>query len=159
LTAKGFGRAGSPIAAACVFAVAGLAGVTEAYAFQLVTKDEAALPDAAVAAIETRGSPTRRPVIIVVKPPPQAGMMHSPLDLRIEFHAFGGAAIDPSTVVMTYLKNPAVDITQRITPYITANGVEISQVEVPPGKHQFWIELKDGDGRIGGSAFSFQVVP
>jgi hypothetical protein len=30
--------------------------------------------------------------------------------------------------------------------------------EVPPGKHQFWIELKDKDGRIGGGEFSFQIT-
>ena len=36
--------------------------------------------------------------------------------------------------------------------------VQIAQAEVPPGKHQFWIELKDNDGRIGGTEFTFQVV-
>ncbi len=31
------------------------------------------------------------------------------------------------------------------------------EAQVPPGKHQFWIELKDNLGRVGGGPFSFQV--
>jgi hypothetical protein len=30
--------------------------------------------------------------------------------------------------------------------------------EDPPDKHQFWIELKDKDGRIGGGELSFQIT-
>ena len=52
----------------------------------------------------------------------------------------------------------STDITQRIMPFISADGINISQAEVPPGKHQFWVELKDSDGRVGGSEFTFQVV-
>jgi hypothetical protein len=61
-------------------------------------------------------------------------------------------------VVVTYLKEPAIDITQRIMPFITAQGIDVSQADVPPGKHQFWVELKDKDGRIGGAEFSFQIA-
>jgi hypothetical protein len=80
------------------------------------------------------------------------------LDLKLQFHAFGGAAIDPNSVVVTYLKEPAIDMTQRITPFISAEGIDISQADVPPGKHQFWIELKDKDGRVGSAEFGFQVA-
>ena len=66
--------------------------------------------------------------------------------------------INPDTVVVTYLKQPAIDITQRIKPFITKDGISIPQADVPPGKHQFWIELKDKDGRIGGAEFSFQIA-
>jgi hypothetical protein len=145
------------------FCLAGLlvgyvAAARPADAFQLVTAQEAALPSGPLPALELRGSPTRRPNVTVVSPPPAAGLIRSPLQLKLQFHAFGGAEIDPATVIVTYLKNPAIDLTQRIAPFITAAGIDISQAEVPPGKHQFWIELKDKDGRIGGGAFSFQVA-
>jgi hypothetical protein len=143
-------------------AVACLAGIfsaaTPAQAFQLITPAEAALPPAAIPAPELRGSPTRRPNITVARPAPDAGLVHSPLELKITFRAFGGAAIDLDSVVVTYLKQPAVDITQRIMPFITVGGIDIMQAEVPPGLHQFWIELKDKDGRIGGAEFGFQVA-
>jgi hypothetical protein len=131
--------------------------VIPAAAFQLVTPSEAALPAASVPVLTLRGSPTRRPSIVVVSPRPGAGMIHSPLDLKLQFHAFGGAAIDPHSVVITYVKQPAIDMTQRLTPFITAQGIEAGQAEVPPGTHQFWIELKDNAGRIGATAFNFQV--
>lgn len=139
-------------ALALVFATA-----NSASSFELITSTEAALPAAPVLSLQLRGSPTRRPAVVIVSPPPTAGQLNSPLDLKLQFQAFGGATIDPSTVVVTYLKQPAIDLTQRLTPFITAQGIDIPQAQVPPGKHQFWIELKDNEGRIGGGAFSFQV--
>jgi hypothetical protein len=143
-------------AAACLGAI--VATPSAANAFQLVTKDEAALPAGKVPALELRGSPTRRPNIVIVSPPPNAGLIHSPLDLKLHFQAFGGAEIDRDSIVITYLKQPAIDITQRITPFISASGIDVTQAEVPPGTHQFWIELKDKSGRVGATQFSFQVA-
>jgi len=131
---------------------------TPATAFELITADEAALPGGAVPMLELRGSPTRRSGIVVVSPPPGAGLIHSPLDLKLRFQAFGGAEIDPDSVIVTYLKQPAIDITQRIAPFIAASGINIAQAEVPPGTHQFRIEVKDKSGRIGATEFSFAVA-
>lgn len=131
---------------------------SQASAFQLITSNEAALPARSVPLLELRGSPTRRPIVVVVSPAPGAGLVHSPLDLKLEFRAFGGSQIDPDSVVVTYLKDPAIDITQRITRFITASGIIITQADVPPGKHEFWVQVKDKDGRLGGSEVSFQVT-
>jgi hypothetical protein len=143
------------VAASMVFL---LAVPTTAAELQLITPTEAALPAGTVPTLDLRGSPTRRPMITVVSPPPGAGLVHSPLDLKLQFRAFGGVQIDPNSVVVTYLKDPAIDVTQRLAPYITAAGIDVPQADVPPGKHIFWLELKDKDGRIGGGQFSFQVT-
>jgi len=135
-----------------------LAPLSAAQAFELVTPDEAALPAGEAPSLVMRGSPLRRPNILVVSPPPAAGLMHSPIDLKLRFHAFGGAEIDPESVVVTYLKQPSIDITQRIATFITAGGIEIDKVDVPPGAHQFWIEVKDKSGHVGAAEFSFQVA-
>ena len=84
--------------------------------------------------------------------------MHSPLELKLQFRAFGSAQVNPSSVIITYLKDPPIDITQRLSPFITAAGIDVPQADVPPGKHLFWLELKDKDGRVGGGEFSFQVA-
>jgi hypothetical protein len=131
---------------------------SQASAFQLVTSEEAALPARSVPMLELRGSPTRRPIVVVVSPAPGAGLVHSPLDLKLEFRAFGGSQIDPDSIVVTYLKDPAIDITQRITRFITTSGIVITQADVPPGKHEFWVQVKDKDGRLGGGEVSFQVI-
>jgi hypothetical protein len=135
-----------------------LAAPLPARAFELVTPEEAALPAGQLPALELRGGPTRRPAVMVISPPPTAGLLHSPVDLKLQFHAFGGGTIDPNSVVVTYLKQPAIDMTQRLAPFITADGIVISHADVPAGKHEFWIELKDKDGRIGAAEFSFQIT-
>lgn len=132
--------------------------VEPAAAFQLITAAEAALPAGTVPSFEVRGSPTRLPSITVVLPHPGGGAVYSPFELRLDFRAFGGAAIDPDSVVVTYIKNPDIDISPRIKPFITPKGIDIAQAEVPPGLHKFWVEVKDSEGRAGGREFDFQVL-
>jgi len=125
---------------------------------QLITTAEAALPPGAVPSFEVRGSPTRLPSITVAAPHPGGGAVYSPLDFKLTFRAFGGAKIDPESVVLTYIKKPDIDITARIKSFITADGIDIAQAAVPPGQHQFWIEVKDTDGRTAGHEIDFQVL-
>ena len=60
--------------------------------------------------------------------------------------------------MITYIKQTNIDITPRIKSFITADGIEIVQAEVPPGLHQFWLELVDTNGRSNGREFDFQVI-
>jgi hypothetical protein len=133
------------------------AAATSAAAFELVTPNEAALPPGKVPSAAVRGSPTRRPSITIISPS-GAGAIYSPVDLKVSFSAFGGATIDPDTVVVTYVKQPEIDITPRIREFITANGIDIAHADVPPGLHQFWIELKDSNGNFNGREVEFLVL-
>ena len=81
-----------------------LALATPAGALQLVTEQEAALPSDHLPALELRGSPTRRPSAVVVSPPPNAGVVKSPLTFKIRLQAFGGSKVDPDSIVITYKK-------------------------------------------------------
>jgi hypothetical protein len=130
---------------------------TPAEAIQLVTPEEAALPPSHTPDLVRRGGPTRRPSIVIVSPPPEAGVVQSPLNLRVKLRAFGGAKIDPDSIVVTYEKSPLVDITQRITAFISADGIDVPDARVPPGLHEFRIQAKDNEGRLGIMDFSFQV--
>ena len=120
-----------------------LAFVASAAAFKLVTEQEAALPDDPTG---VRGV-TRGPDIIFVSPSPKTGLLKSPLHLKVRFKAHGGARIDPESVLVTYRKLPAVDVTQRLTPYIRGDIIEITSAEIPPGTHRFRFDVKDSDGR------------
>jgi hypothetical protein len=146
------GAAGA--AASVLFAAA----ARSAQAFQLITPAEAALPPGSIPSFAVRGSPTRLPSITVISPAPGGGAVYSPLDFKLSFRAYGGAAIDPNSVVVTYIKKPDIDITPRLKPFITASGIDIPQAQVPPGVHQFWIEVKDNDGRSNGRPLDFQVI-
>jgi len=144
--------------AAAMFFILPIMLVDAANAFELITAVEAALPSIPPPVLQLRGSPTRHPHIEIVSPPPGAGLMHSPIALKLSFEAFGGAKINPDSVLVTYLKQPGVDLTQRLKPFITAGGIDLAQADVPPGFHQLWIELKDDHGRIGGAPLTFQIA-
>lgn len=143
---------------ALVCLVSEFARTMPAQAFELITAEEAALPPGTVPTVRTgTRAPMRRPGVVVVSPPAGAGLVHSPLQLKLLFRAYGGAEIEPDSVVITYLKEPAIDITQRIKPFITREGIDIAQAELPPGLHQFWIKLMDNNGLPGVAEVSFQI--
>lgn len=146
--------------ATCLAAVlaGALALSASASAFELITVSEAALPPGTAPSFEVRGSPAQHPKITVVSPALGGGAVYSPVELKLDFRAFGGAAIDPGSVVITYIKSPNIDISPRIKPFITAAGIDIAQAEVPVGLHKFWIEVTDTDGRMSQREFDFQVI-
>jgi hypothetical protein len=65
---------------AIALGVAVLGWVTMAGAIELIKEEEAARPDDTTPPFVQR-APSRRPVIQVVAPAPQAGLVKSPLDL------------------------------------------------------------------------------
>ena len=142
-------------AALCIAVLAG----APAEAMQLITPAEAALPFGDMPALVLRGSPLRRPNVVVVAPAVQGGVVSSPLHLIMRFRAFGGAKIDSQSIVVTYKKQPMLNITKRILPYISETGIDLPDAEVPSGLHEFRILLRDNEGHVGGVDFGFQVSP
>jgi hypothetical protein len=126
-------------------AVAYVALGAAANAMELITPQEAALPDDLTGM--RRGGATRGPEIVFISPAPNAGLVKSPLNLRIRFKSHGGAKIDRDSVLLTYKKIPAIDMTQRLLPFIRADGIDVPNAEVPPGSHRIRIDVKDSDGR------------
>jgi hypothetical protein len=139
----------------CCFGLA--AAATPGRAIELVTPREAALPaDQGISFC--RCGTTRDPTVIVVSPAPGAGAVHSPIDLNVKFVAHGGARIDPDSVLLIYKKTPEINITSRIKSYVGADGLEVPDAEVPPGEHQFRIQVKDSNGLARAVDFSIQVA-
>jgi hypothetical protein len=146
------------VCAAAVCGTALLLAVGEARAIVLITAQEAALPDAVGALqIERRGV-TRGPKILVLSPAPDAGVVKSPVNLLLKFETYGGAAIDPLSVKVVYLKRPNINLTQRISTLVTSNGIEVHGAEVPPGTHHIRVEIKDNGGRTGSVIFPILVA-
>ncbi|MBS0525069.1 MAG: hypothetical protein JSS04_15695 [Proteobacteria bacterium] len=124
----------------------------------LITAQEAALPAAADTALATRGV-TRGPKIELASPAAQGGTVKSPVDLKLKFQSFGGTAVDPDSVKVTYLKQPAVDLTPRLRKYIKPGGIEMPSAELPPGQHELRVSVKDSDGRTGTTPLKLVVGP
>lgn len=124
-----------------------------AQAGPLITKDEAKLP--AAAKVTMRGGLTRGPGVKIISPAEQ--VLKSPFDMKVKFEPHGGAKIDPASVKVTYLKTPLVDLTDRVKPFITADGIDFAKAEVPPGEHEIRVQVTDTDGRVGNTVLNVKV--
>jgi hypothetical protein len=145
------------LAIAVAFALAVGAAHTAA-AFQLITSDEAKLPSAPATQVATRAL-TRGPTVNQVAPAPDAMVPKSgALDLDVTFAPHNGATIDPDKVRVTYLKQPEIDLTQRLKPYITAKGIDAHDATVPPGTHMIRVDVIDSDGRSASKIMKIQVA-
>lgn len=133
---------------------AGMAVVATAQAAPLITEKEAALPSA-TGELKTRGI-ARGPGIKVISPDPSAAVKGA-FDLKVNFESRGGNKIDPSSVRVTYMKSPAVDLTPRLKSGISEGGIEFSKAEVPSGEHTLRITVKDADGRETNSVLTINA--
>jgi len=123
----------------------------------LIKPEEAALPPATNATkvpLTTRAI-TRRPDLTLVSP---ETAVTSPFNLQFKFRAHGGSSIKPDSFHLIYLKNPTVDLTARVRPYVTASGVEMTGAQAPPGRHMIEGKISDSDGRESSSVFVLNVI-
>lgn len=118
---------------------------------QLVTDEEARRPDAKTAL--TRAI-TRGPGVKLASP---ETVKAAGFALKVEFESRGGKRIDPATVKVEYLKEPVVDVTERVKAGIRADAVEISQALLPAGDHSFRVTVADTEGRRGSAVFSLKA--
>lgn len=134
---------------ACLAAVA-------AQAAPLITESEANLPSVQ-GGIATRGI-TRGPGIKLVSPDPGAESIKSPFSLKVAFEPRGGAKIDPASVKLSYLKSPAVDLTERVRPGLSEKGIHLENAEVPPGEHPIRLTVQDTEGRQASTVILLKIV-
>jgi hypothetical protein len=132
----------------------GLLNCTMAVAqLRLVTEDEAKRPDARIAA--TRAI-TRGPAVRLASPDEVSA---SGFPLRLVFTMRGGTRIEPLSVKLEYLKDPILDLTDRIRVGVSADAIDVPLASLPHGLHHFRISVSDVDGRRGGATFSIKALP
>jgi hypothetical protein len=110
----------------------------------VVTSQEAAMPPAATS--KAGRSITRGPAIRQISPASPVAP-NQPFDLKVEFAGRGGEKIDPKTAQIVILRGNSINVTQRLQPFITANGIEVPAALVPPGMHVLQVAVSDGGGR------------
>lgn len=122
-----------------------LAAAPSLHADPLITEEEAAMPTSPDVGLTTRGI-TRGPSIEQVSPAPDA-KIKSPIALVVKIGARNDATIDKDSVKLTYIRGKNVDVTSRIKPFITADGIEMKKADVPAGNHVLRLDVKDSQGR------------
>ena len=144
------------VRAVAIGLLASLTVALPAHALTLISEDEARRPASTeLVDLGLRGV-TRGPTVTVVSPA-EAAPAKSPLALKVVFEAHGGSAIDVASVKVTYLRKPAVDLTERLKPFITAAGIAVDQADVPTGRHLVRIDVTDAQGRRTSSFVKFAV--
>src|SRR5262245_10686398 len=81
----------------------------------LISDDEAKLPPPKTAPADARGV-TRAPKIELVAP---EGSFRSPVPMKLTFVSYGGVNIDVGSLHVLYLRDPNIDITLRLKPFVT----------------------------------------
>ena len=137
--------------------LAGMLLATSAVAETLIKESEARLPPAPATATATR-SITRGPGIRILSPDAGSLSLASPFPLQIAFEPHGGAKIDLSTVRLTYLRSPSVDLTERVKAGLSEKGIDLKAAEVPPGEHQIRVSVQDSDGRQSNVVLNLNVT-
>ena len=137
-----------------VFASLALLVSQLAIAAPLIGAKEAALPPA-VGTVATRGI-SRGPAIKLTSHEADTPVV-APFDFKVSFEPRGDAKIDTSSVKVVYMKSPFVDLTHRLKSAISANGIDFTKAEVPPGTHMIRVTAKDSEGRETNSVLNLVV--
>jgi len=121
----------------------------------LIKPEEAALPPPTASITLTTRALTRKPEVVLTSP---EASVSSPFNLQLKFAAHGGSKINPHTFQLIYLRTPNVDLTARVKPYITADGLNMVGAEAPPGQHMIKATISDSDEREGSAVFILNVL-
>lgn len=141
------------------FALIGVLLAGSARAEVLITEQEARSPadDSKLSDNQTiRSRDLSRPPRILVESPGD-GWVKSPLNLKLKFEAYGGAMIDLSSVKVTYLRKPALDLTDRVRRFIKPDGLEML-AEMPPGEHILRVDVTDSGGHPARAYVTLKVA-
>ena len=128
----------------------GLSGISFAQV-QLVTPEEAKRPDQAIPS--TRAI-SRGPSIKLIS---NSSVDAKSFLFKIAMEPKGGAKLDNQSFKIEYLKNPPVELTERLKFAFTGNQLAIPVASIPKGVHAFKISVRDTDGREGQSVISLEA--
>jgi hypothetical protein len=121
----------------------------------LITPEEAALPPMKGAVPNSNRGITRGPKITV----PAENGVKSPIHFQVKFQPLGGSTIDLDGLKVIYLKQPNVDLTPRVKPFVQPTGIDMPDALLPPGEHLVRIDVKDSEGRVSTTSFLLKIAP
>jgi hypothetical protein len=137
------------------FAAALVAMPASSFAAALITPEEAALPPMKGAVANSNRGITRGPKIAVT----EENSAKSPIRFQVKFQPLGGSTIDTEGVKVIYLKQPNVDLTPRVKPFVQPTGIDMPDAQLPPGDHLVRIDVKDSEGRVSTTSFVLKIAP
>jgi hypothetical protein len=148
------GKTATAFFTACLVAI--VAAPTTSFAAPLITANEAALPPMKGAVANSGRGITRGPKITVSE---ESVAKPSPIRFQVKFQPLGGSTIDLDGLKVIYLKQPNVDLTPRVKPFVQPTGIDMPDALLPPGDHLVRIDVKDSEGRVSTTSFLLKIAP
>jgi hypothetical protein len=123
----------------------------------LITQEEASRADAQFGSGKFASKePSDGPTIEFLKPTPDTEIV-KPVPIEINFKE-NQAPIDLATLEVTYLKFLSIDITERVLPYATMNGIKIANADLPTGTHRVKFSIKDTENQLTEKTLKIKIV-
>jgi len=118
---------------------------------QLITHAEAHLPDGktTVTRAITRGPGIRFDSATDVSA--------QSFGFKVTLEPRGGAKLDPQSLKVEYLKDPIIDLTERVKVGLKGDTIDLPQIKVPVGNHPIRITVRDSEGRTGSQTISLNA--
>jgi hypothetical protein len=86
------------------------------------------------------------PKIIVDKPNQNAGL-NRPFPIKIRFVPSDGARIDLDSLQVDVLKLIKISLIPRLKPYLSSDGIDVPEAQIPSGTYNLHIAVTDDHGR------------
>ncbi len=145
-----------------VLSIGQVLAAMEGQGFWLVSPEEASLAPA-VGSKDRNGAfrlgaslPNVGPIVKVESPLIYAEAV-SPLAIRIRFSP-REAPVDLLSLEVTLVKFFSIDITDRIVPYATSEGIHIQKANLPSGEHLIRLAVSDTDGKLAVKELTVRVI-
>ena len=95
------------------------------------------------------------PEISLVRPK-DGGTYAGPFEIDVRFVP-RAAPVDLNTLNVEYVKLWGIDITGRVRPYVTSQGIKLQNAQFPSGNHRVKISIADVAGNFSSRTFSVRV--
>jgi hypothetical protein len=130
---------------------------TEIEIMTLLTKEEGGIEEAPSGLYEIGKALNDGPDIKVVKPETQE-KYRSPIRIIILFLSKNGKKVDLSKLRVECLKLLTIDLTERVLPYTTEEGIKIENAKFPAGHHKIRITVGDVEGGVTQEIFLANIL-
>lgn len=133
-----------------------LHGDFESRPMVLILPTEAELPDLPLNKLLSFRSQQQGPRILVNSPLPGESYA-PPVPIDIRFEPRDKVKVDLASLKVVYVKLFKIDITERISPYVKDNGIQVAQADLPVGNHKLILSIADENGRSSSQMIQLQI--
>ncbi len=136
----------------------GWAGSVDAVASPVVllTEEEGAAGNPPPGPIDAGNSLNTGPSIEVIKPE-QNAVLRSPIPIVVRFVP-NGRDVNLSSLKVEVLKLWTIDITNRVLPYTTREGINVENATLPSGEHKLRVTIGDVEGAVSRKVFQVKIL-